>query len=536
MRTSLLTRVSFAFCLVVVAAAALLWAHIAMQQRIMARYDATQATDISSLRDAREAQRVVRDYRNDLLTENPSERARSLRLAAQLAPAQEKIRGHVENIALREPSSETFPERKPHHALLQDQIATANLQLERLPVQSAELLQQLEAPAANESLTQQKLGALLVTLDQLDAQLRQIAATLSTRHQDSSDRLSQDQTRAANLTAALLIFAFFAFLVAVGTIWSALSPIQRLTHAASQVGRGEFEIERIRAGKDEVGQLAEAFFAMTQGLASRDRALLNANQELEAAYQSLLREEQARIHAERLAVVGELSARITHELRNPLSSLGLNVEMILEDPQLAQLDEDTREMLHAMEREIQRLEELSTGYLSLARKPVGVHLPLVFTQLVEVTLAQFRRSAELDQIVVRTSLLPDVVVEGDENELRQVVINLIENARIALEERADSRELLVALTRKQGLLELRVEDNGPGVSPAMAEQIFEPFATDRRDGTGLGLSTSQRIAETHGGSLSYEQSTLGGACFILRLPEAGVEHSTLRRHDELDSP
>lgn len=519
MRTSLLTRVSFAFCLVVVAAAALVWTHIAMQQRIMARYDATQATDISSLRDLREAQRAVVDYRNDLLSQDTAERTRSLRLSTLLAPAQENIRRHLENISVREPDEELFPERKALKQPLQRQLTDAATHLDALPEQSLELLQSLEDPSAHEDHVQQKLGALLLTLDALDEQLRKIRTTLTERHRQSTEKLARDQNRAANLTAALLVFALFAFLVATGTIWLALSPIQRLTQAASKVARGDFDIERVRAGKDEVGQLAEAFYAMTQDLATRDRELSTANKELETAYQQLVREEQARIHAERLAVVGELSARITHELRNPLSSLGLNVEMILEDPRLDQLDEDSREMLHAMDREIQRLEELSSGYLSLARKPVGLHRPIDLTQLTEAIVSQFRRSAELEHIDVRVALTPERFVEGDENELRQVLINLIENARIALEGQPPPRRLEVELAAEEGWVELRVIDTGPGVDAAMAEQLFEAFATDRRDGTGLGLSTSQRIAQAHGGSLRYHPNEEGGACFVLRLPE-----------------
>lgn len=519
MRTSLLTRVSFAFCLVVIAAAALVWTHIAMQQRIMARYDATQATDIASLRELREAQRAVVDYRNDLLSEDTIERTRSLRLATLLAPAQENIRRHLENISLREPDIEIFPERKALQGSLHQQLADSARHLEALPTQSLELLQTLEDPAAHEDQVQQKLGALLVTLDELDAQLRTIRNTLTERHRQSTEKLARDQTRAANLTAALLVFALFAFLVATGTIWLALSPIRRLTQAASKVARGEFDIERVRAGKDEVGQLAEAFYAMTQDLATRDLELSTANQELETAYQQLVREEQARIHAERLAVVGELSARITHELRNPLSSLGLNVEMILEDPKLDQLDEDTREMLHAMDREILRLEELSSGYLSLARKPVGLHRTIDLTQLTQTIVAQFRRSAELEHIDVRVALEPQRLVDGDENELRQVLINLIENARIALEGQPAPRRLTVELEAVEGWLELRVRDSGPGVEDEMVEQLFEAFATNRRDGTGLGLSTSQRIAQAHGGSLRYLPNEGGGACFTLRLPE-----------------
>lgn len=494
-----------------------------MQQRIMGRYDATQATDISSLRDVREAQRAVIDYRDILLNDAHQELTRSLKLSEQLSPTEEKIRGLLEKTALREPEHDPFPERRALNPALQERLIQAEHRLAALPAQRAELLMLLESTQADEVRLQRQLAETLITLDELDEELRGLATLVTQRHAQSSAKLNRDQQRADQLTIALLIFAFFAFLVATGTIWSALRPIQRLTHAASKVAQGDFSVEPIRAGKDEVGQLADAFVQMTRALAERDAALVEANQDLEEAYQNLIREEQARIQAERLAVVGELSARITHELRNPLSSLNLNVEMILEDPKLAELEEDTREMLQAMEREIKRLEDLSSGYLSLAKKPTGMHRLLNFAELIRTVVAQFRRAAELNDIEVHSDFPDTLHLRGDENELRQVLINLIENARIALADLQGPKKLYVSAHTSDDHIELRVEDNGLGVDATMLEALFEAFSTSRKEGTGLGLSTSRRIAELHGGSLRYASRAEGGACFILQLPHASPD-------------
>lgn len=488
-----------------------------MQNRIMARYDATQGTDIASLRDLKQARRSVIDYRNDLLHENPDELARSLRLSARFAPAQKQVQRYLHNVAEREPSQEVFKERAKHHESLQSQLEHTLALLEDIPAQNRALLQEVDRETPNEPQVQQHLGALLVTLDDVESHVLDLHHTISARHEESTQRLSRDQQRASQMTTLLALLAFIAFAVAVGTIWRALSPIQRLTSAATKVGEGDFNIERIRAGNDEIGQLTEAFYGMTQALLSRDRALSAANQEREDAYQQLIREEKARIQAERLAVVGALSARITHELRNPLSSLSLNVEMILEDPQLDHLEDDTRDMLRSMKQEIERLESLSSGYLSLARKPVGAHLPINFTRLVEDTLAQFRRSTELDQVHVESDLHPDVWTTGDENELRGVLINLIENARVAVAAQEHDRRIRVTLRQSGDMITWTIDDNGPGVDASIADELFDPFITNRPQGTGLGLSTSRRIAEAHGGTLTYAPSPDGGACFSLHL-------------------
>lgn len=518
MRLSLITRVILAFCLVAFAATALLWTHIAMQKRIMARYHATQTIDIASLRDLTQARRSVGDYRNDLLQEKTDDLVQSLRLSARFSPAQRQIEAYLRAVEAREPPQETFDERRAHHAALDSPLQSVRQQVGLLPQQTRALLHEMERSPAADQQIQQKLGVLLVSLDQIESNLRTLHSTISARHHDSIERLSRDQRRAARMSAILLVFAFAAFALAVLAIWRALSPIQRLTKATSQVGQGDFDIERIRATKDEIGQLADAFYAMTQRLAARDQALFAANQEREDAYQKLVREEKARIQAERLAVVGALSARITHELRNPLSSLSLNIDMILEDPNLSDLDDDTHDMLLSMKHEIQRLEALSSGYLSLARTPSGAHHRLSLSRLTESIVLQFRRSAELDDVTLDYHIAPDTWIAGDENELRGVWINLIENARIAVAHTAAPRRIRITLTLDDDHVQWSIEDNGPGVSPDMLERLFDPFISDRPDGTGLGLSTARRVIEAHHGTLTYAPSRWGGACFTVRLP------------------
>lgn len=489
-----------------------------MQKRIMARYHATQTIDIASLRDLTQAKRSVANYRDDLLQEKIDDLIQSLRLSARFSPAQRQIQAYLRAVQEREPSQETFQERKTHHADLETPLVNVRRRVEQLPDQTRALLQEIERSDTDEQQVQQKLGVLLVSLDQIDADLRTLHNTISARHQASVDQLSRDQQRAARMSALLLVFAFAAFAIAVLAIWRALSPIQRLTKAASQVGQGDFDIERIRAGKDEIGQLTDAFHAMTQRLAARDHALLTAHQEREEAYQKLILEEKARIGAERLAVVGELSARITHELRNPLSSLSLNIEMILEDPHLQDLEADTHDMLLSMKHEIERLEALSGAYLSLARKPTGAHHRISLSELAQSVVSQLQRSAALDGVTLEQRIVPNAWIQGDENELRGVLINLIENARIAVAQTSGARCIRVSVSLKEDHVRCTIEDNGPGVSPALYEQLFEPFVSDRADGTGLGLSTSKRVAEAHQGTLTYTVSDLGGACFTLLLP------------------
>src|SRR5699024_3984406 len=97
------------------------------------------------------------------------------------------------------------------------------------------------------------------------------------------------------------------------------------------------------------------------------------------------------------------------------------------------------------------------------REPVGAHLPINFTRLVEDTLAQFRRSTELDQVRVESDLCPDVWTTGDENELRGVLINLIENARVAVTAQEHDRRIRVTLRQSDDMITWTIDDNGPAV-------------------------------------------------------------------------
>lgn len=484
----------------------------------MTRYTLLQSVDFTANKELKDAQRILDDIRISLTATPNDESARSLRLATQIAPDSQKLRAILSTIQLRESNEDPLPERSHAAAAVRDHLSDALALLPTLERQRQDLLFLLEQPAPHTDDTQLALGAVLVTLDALSLHVGSLSSLMRQRADATTAHIRQTQQRATWLTAALAALTVVAFVVAIGTIWFAIAPIQRLTNAASKVGRGDFDIERVRAGNDEVGQLAEAFHKMTEGLASRDHALLAANRELEDAYTRLLSEEKARIEAERLAVVGELSARITHELRNPLSSLSLNFEMVMEDPAVDALEPDTREMLASMEREIGRLESLASAYLTLARPTSGERQRVDVAALLHHVAQQYRRTLEHDGITLDVDVPPSVVVEGDSNELQQVVINLMENARSALEAAAGPRCVRMHVVTHADRIALYVEDTGPGVDPTFRDALFLPFRTQRQGGTGLGLSTSRGIAEAHGGTLRYEPSPDGGAAFILELP------------------
>ena len=220
------------------------------------------------------------------------------------------------------------------------------------------------------------------------------------------------------------------------------------------------------------------------------------------------------LQTERLAAIGRMAAHVTHEVRNPLSSIGLNVEM-LED-ELGSNSGEARQLMRAIQKEIDRLAGITGEYLRLARLPQP---NLVADDLHELltSLSSFvGREMEAAGIHLRLSLpptLPEVAI--DEPQLRQAFLNLLRNARESMPAGGtiDLRARLHA-----GGVEVVVTDEGPGIPAEERERIFDLFYTTKSWGTGLGLPLTQQIIVAHGGEIRCEAQEERGTRFVLWLP------------------
>jgi signal transduction histidine kinase/HAMP domain-containing protein len=227
-----------------------------------------------------------------------------------------------------------------------------------------------------------------------------------------------------------------------------------------------------------------------------------------------LRTKARLIQSERLAAIGRMAAHVTHEVRNPLSSIGLNVELLEEE--LAHAGPETTELLRAIHREIEHLTAITEEYLRVARLP-NPHLePEDIGEIARGT-AEFVR-AELAAASVRLELdiprgLPLTAV--DEAQIRQVLINLLKNAREAMA--TGGRVRVQASGDDFGVL-LSVADDGPGMTPEQRARVFDLFYTTKSGGTGLGLPLSQQIVVAHGGLIRCESAPGEGTVFELWFP------------------
>jgi signal transduction histidine kinase len=321
------------------------------------------------------------------------------------------------------------------------------------------------------------------------------------------DEVADARQKTENRTLMLMAAVAVLGALATGGLFLTLRPLRQLTARVRDLGRGDWtqrvNIPGIGRG-DEVSQLAQEFNLMAAALEERERRLLRG---------------------ERLAAAGQLAAQITHEIRNPLSAVGLNVEL-LED-EIADATPEARHLLREITKEVDRLTAVTEDYLSFARRPKP---ELARIDLVEEvrSLMEFMRP-ELETRVKLRTRLPDapVLVMGDRGQLRQAFMNLVRNAQEAAldDERGDEgdAEVEVAVECKEGRVVVVVRDNGPGIplAPEQMDRIFEAFYTRKARGTGLGLPTVQQIAADHGGSVRVAETSEAGTTFEFVIDEVG---------------
>jgi len=253
--------------------------------------------------------------------------------------------------------------------------------------------------------------------------------------------------------------------------------------------------------------------------------------EIEEVVGKLQQREREVLRAEQLAAVGQLAAGVAHEMRNPLTSIKMLVQASREEAEARGLE---AEDLHVIELEIRRMERTLQTFLNFARPPKPACRRLDLAATVQRTLALVGGRTRKQQVIV-TFKPPDppVFVEADEEQLQQLLVNLALNA-LDVMPRGGDLEIEIRAPRSGGpvsrpcrqCVELSVRDNGPGIATEVLPRLFQPFVSGKETGLGLGLVTSRRIAESHGGSLEGHNRPEGGACFVLRLPAASGDKVT----------
>ncbi|MGW8368397.1 MAG: ATP-binding protein [Gammaproteobacteria bacterium] len=298
----------------------------------------------------------------------------------------------------------------------------------------------------------------------------------------------------ASLVATLLL-AFAAHLF----VRSIVGPVSRLSEMAARVAEGSRDIEVDVVRDDEIGALTSALNAMTRNL---------------AAYETELAVKT------RMTALGEMSARIAHEIRNPLTAIKLKLQILAES-----LDGDDRTEIDAVLLEIERLELIVTSALSVSR-PVGINAaPQQLNDIIEdiVTLVAPQLAHQTVAIAFVPHPLPEA--EIDDARIKQLLFNLINNAAAAMPDGGTLR-IATSAAGDGSTLNIDIEDSGPGIPEEDHTKLFESGQSAQGFRLGLGLKLCHEIVEAHGGSIAVGRSDdLGGARFTICLPVGMRSHS-----------
>lgn len=232
-------------------------------------------------------------------------------------------------------------------------------------------------------------------------------------------------------------------------------------------------------------------------------------------------EEQA-AESERMAYIGTLASGLAHEIRNPLNSLNLNMQMLEEELRDRGGSSTGGRLMGITRGEIGRLERLVTDFLSYARpRPLEleeVSVGDLLEQARELLAGEARTRRVTLAVDDRTG---EARLRADPGQIRQLLLNLAQNALLAAQEVAAHPRVVLAAERRGSTVELIVEDNGPGIPSADVERIFDIFYSTRKGGTGLGLAIVRRIASNHDGRVDVESAPGRGTRFRVTLPATG---------------
>lgn len=221
-------------------------------------------------------------------------------------------------------------------------------------------------------------------------------------------------------------------------------------------------------------------------------------------------------HADRLAAVGELSASIAHEIRNPLASISGSVEVLSNE---LELSDENEKLMNLIVKESHRLSKILSEFLTYARIDRPAYHKVELCHLIgEVIEIVYHHESFNDKINIRFDTAESIVYAvGDEDLLKQLLINLTVNACESFEGGEGNVWLRLILKQAEGVVELYVEDNGPGIPPDVARKIYLPFYSTKKQGTGLGLSIVHRIVTALEIELGFDSRPEQGTTFKLTL-------------------
>jgi signal transduction histidine kinase len=286
-------------------------------------------------------------------------------------------------------------------------------------------------------------------------------------------------------------------------------PVRRLTEAAVEVAAGNYGTQVFVESNDEVGLLASSFNEMSRKMADDIERLRSLNDQL--------------VRAEKLAAAGQLAAGVAHEVNNPLASISSLVQ-ILQARVPADADDErtaeTREMLRVISQQIARITQVLREMLDFARQRTPQRTPLDITRALESSIRLASFDKDFKRLRLSTDFDPHAPqVSADADQLQQVFLNLLLNARDAMPEGGELK-VSTRLDARTSELVIEIADTGAGIAPEHLARVFDPFYTTKPagHGTGLGLAVCYGIITAHGGRIELAPNDGQGTRAVVTLP------------------
>jgi two-component system, NtrC family, sensor kinase len=323
----------------------------------------------------------------------------------------------------------------------------------------------------------------------------------------------------------LLGVSGLAILLGTAVVWflvrKVTAPLRALSASAEAVGKGDFTQRVEVESRDECGELAAVFNQMTENL-KRSR------EQLESTVETLRTTQAQLVQSEKLSGIGEFVAGVAHELNNPLTSVMGFSEL------LARADTAPQHKRHLdlIYKSAQRCQKIVQSLLSFARRHQPERKLSSINELVESAvdfLSYQLRTSNIEVIQKLDRYLPKAMV--DPHQLQQVFLNIVNNARQALEANQQQKGVIRISTETFGRnVRVVIADNGPGISDKNLSKVFDPFFTTKEvgKGTGLGLSLCYGIVHEHGGNITVRSKLSQGATFTIELPLADEDEEEPR--------
>ena len=298
---------------------------------------------------------------------------------------------------------------------------------------------------------------------------------------------------------------------AVGRSWDATMPpaIPRVAEIiAADEGSHETEVEVAVDGKMRVLLVATSLLETPD---DRPRGLVAVASDI-TRLQTFERESARR---ERWSEMGNLAAGVAHEIRNPLNTISIAAQRLEAEFSPTSDDEEYQNITSRIRAETARLNTIITRFLALARDEKRRFQKLSLDVVIDESVALIRDEAEGLDIKLTAEIHPDLVVEADPDSIKQIISNLYNNAREAL----NGAPGVMSLTarRENSSVVITFEDSGPGIPENIRNEVFTPYFTTKDGGTGLGLPTIHKLVSEMGGEVEIRESTLGGAAFVITL-------------------